>query len=79
MINRVARRINRENRRVPIFTIHDSIVTVVDRENYIRQVLKEEMQKGIGYVGTVQSEYWIYQKSGIDQLRVKFQSQTGTG
>lgn len=62
LINRVARRINRENRRVPIFTIHDSIVTVVDRENYIRQVLKEEMQKGIGYVGTVQSEYWIYQK-----------------
>ena len=45
----VAKRITKEKPRLPILTIHDSIVTTVGNEEYVQSVLKDEMAKAIGF------------------------------
>lgn len=51
-------RIIQERSDLPIFTIHDSIVTSVGNEDYISLVLCEEMQKCIGVKPSLKIEYW---------------------
>ncbi|MDD3011264.1 MAG: hypothetical protein PHU97_08095 [Bacteroidales bacterium] len=45
VLHRAAKRISRERRRLPIFTIHDSIVTTEGDEEYVKSVLEDEMRK----------------------------------
>ena len=43
---------------MPIFTIHDSIVCPVGNEEYVSNVMKEEMQINLGMNPKVSFEYW---------------------
>jgi len=45
VIENVARRIGEEKPHLPIFTIHDSIITTKGNEEYIAHVLKEEIKR----------------------------------
>lgn len=58
MLLLVAKRIAKEKPRLPILTIHDSIVTTVGNEDYVQSVLKDEMAKAIGFPPTLSLEYW---------------------
>jgi hypothetical protein len=54
----VTKRIARERPDLPIFTIHDSIVTTVGNEIYVSEVLKQELDKAIGCPPQVSLDYW---------------------
>lgn len=54
----VAKRIARERPRLPIFTIHDSIVTTEGDEEYVKSVLLDEMTKAIGFPPKLSTEVW---------------------
>lgn len=58
MLDHVARRIARERPEMPLYTIHDSIVCPVGNEDYVAQVIREEMNKAIGVTPTLKYEYW---------------------
>ena len=46
------------NQQVPIFTIHDSIVTIPEYQNYIVHVMIEEFSRCIGVAPTLSIEKW---------------------
>jgi len=54
----VSKRIARERPGLPIFTIHDSIVTTEGDEEYVKAVLLEEMAKAIGFPPKLSVEVW---------------------
>ena len=58
MLNVVARRISKERPGMPIFTIHDSIVCPVGHEDYVAAVMREEMERLVGYPPSLKYEYW---------------------
>ena len=58
ILNRVAKRIEIERPDLPIFTIHDSVVSTLGNELYIKRVMMEEMEKAIGLSPHMKIEYW---------------------
>jgi hypothetical protein len=54
----ITKRIARERPKLPVFTIHDSIVTTEGNADYVKQVMQHEMQMAIGIVPTLSVEYW---------------------
>jgi hypothetical protein len=54
----ITKRIAREKPGLPIFTIHDSIVTTLGNEQYVSQVMIEELTQAIGLPPNVEFEYW---------------------
>lgn len=60
IIDVICKRIAREKPDLPIFTIHDSIVTTIGNEDYIEQVMAEELTKHIGITPTLKKENWTY-------------------
>lgn len=58
MLNRIAKRIERESPDLPIFTIHDSVVTTLGNEQYVKNVMIEEAKAAIGISPSVSIEYW---------------------
>ncbi|RCR65553.1 hypothetical protein [Larkinella punicea] len=57
-LNRIARRIARERPDLPIFTIHDSIVTTVGNEPFVEVIMREELERAIGIRPFLKREYW---------------------
>jgi len=58
VLKKAALRISRERRRLPIFTIHDSIVTTEGNEEYVKSVLEDEIRKAVGVAPPLSVEYW---------------------
>jgi len=58
VIERASRRIALDRPDLPIFTIHDSIATTVGDEDYVEEILKEEILKMTGLIATIGKEYW---------------------
>jgi hypothetical protein len=54
----ITKRIAREKPGLPIFTIHDSIVTTLGNEQYVSQVMVDELTRAIGLAPNVEFEYW---------------------
>jgi hypothetical protein len=54
----ICKRISIEKPDLPIFTIHDSIVTTVGNEEYVSRIVKEEMNNVVGIPPMVSIEYW---------------------
>ena len=54
----ISKRISRERPDLPIFTIHDSIVTTEGNEDYVQQVMAEELEKAIGFSQKFSIEEW---------------------
>ncbi|RNI22609.1 hypothetical protein [Rufibacter latericius] len=48
VLDKICGRIKRERPGTPIFTLHDSIMTTVGNETYLKQIIKEECLKHIG-------------------------------
>jgi hypothetical protein len=75
-LNRIAKRISREKPQLPIFTLHDSIVTLDGYEAYVEEVMRDELTKAIGIIPHFKREEWgtqlsetvipVQQPSGID-------------
>lgn len=59
ILHKCCRRISEETGfKVPVFTIHDSIVTTVGNEQYVGQVMFEELSSCIGIKPHLKFEYW---------------------
>lgn len=73
IVDVIAKRIAKEYPDLPIFTIHDSIVTTVGNEELVARIMKEELEKGVGKVPSLKFEYW--DSNNIDiylyELKVK--------
>jgi len=51
-------RIAAEKPNLPIFTIHDSIVTTVGNEDYVKQVMLSVLQEKVGAAPRLELQYW---------------------
>jgi hypothetical protein len=58
IVQNASGRIAEENPRLPIFTIHDSIATTVGNEEYVKNVIQEEVFKLTGLNANVGYEFW---------------------
>ena len=60
MLNVITRRIAAERKDIPIFTIHDSIITTDELGNaaYIQMIMEEEFTNAIGFPPKFEIEYW---------------------
>ena len=58
MYERIVPRIHENRPDVPMFTIHDSIVTTVDNKDYVQRVMLEEMNSALGLSAKTKIEYW---------------------
>ena len=57
MIQKVADRISKEKPELPIFTIHDSVVTTVGNEDYVSALIQEEVSRLTGLTALLGKEY----------------------
>jgi len=60
----ITKRIARENPKMPLFTIHDSIVSNKGNEQIINAIMKEELERVIGFAPQLRVEHW-----SVDNLR----------
>ncbi|GEP93721.1 hypothetical protein SAMN05660909_05679 [Chitinophaga terrae (ex Kim and Jung 2007)] len=58
MYHKVVPRITRERDYLPIFTLHDSIVTLKGNEDYVENVMREEFGKCLGFIPHFKRDYW---------------------
>ncbi|BAV06172.1 hypothetical protein SAMN05421788_106235 [Filimonas lacunae] len=58
VINRVARTFAKENKEVPIYTIHDSIVTLSEYKERVKDLMKVEFENAIGFRPNLSFEEW---------------------
>ena len=58
IIRNASKRISIEKPNLPIFTIHDSIATIQGNENYISDIIKEEVFQLTGLNAKIGLEYW---------------------
>jgi len=58
LLDRVCSRIAKERPWIPIFTIHDAIITTEGNEDFVQQVMKEELEKSIGKAPKFSTESW---------------------
>lgn len=58
ILDRVCKKIAEERPYLPIFTIHDSVITTVGNEGYIEAIMREELTLCIGYKPSLKIEYW---------------------
>ncbi|MBN8698840.1 MAG: hypothetical protein J0L54_04455 [Chitinophagales bacterium] len=72
-LKRITKRVSMERPELPIFTIHDSIITKRGEEAYIESVIKNECEKAIGISPSVQIEN--YTDQGIEDVKVALQRQ----
>jgi hypothetical protein len=57
----ICTRITATNSKIPIFTIHDCIVTTVGNEAFIKQIIEPVLNDNIGAEPSVKYEYWMAQ------------------
>ncbi|RZK17013.1 MAG: hypothetical protein EOO43_13910 [Flavobacterium sp.] len=58
VIDTVCKRLNEDYPKIPIFTLHDCIVTTVGNEALVDQIIKEEMEKSFGFKGKTKVQPW---------------------
>lgn len=54
----ITKRIAREKPSLPLFTIHDSIITTAGNEEYVQRVVLEELGKVVGFAPRLRVERW---------------------
>lgn len=75
IIEVIAQRIAKEHPEAPIFTIHDSIATTEGNEYIVEAIMKEELEKGVGYAPSLKFEYW--QPENIDAHLLEMKKKVG--
>jgi hypothetical protein len=58
-LNVITKQISKEKPRLPLFTIHDSIVTTIGNENYVKNIMKKELRRLVRAKPTIKREYWL--------------------
>lgn len=58
IVEKASRRIAEEKPNLPIFTVHDSIATVVGHEKYVSKVVQQEILNFTGLNAHIGLEYW---------------------
>ncbi len=58
ILDKACRSISSEYPQIPLFTIHDSIVTLTGYEQKIKPIVEAELLKHIGIQPTINYEYW---------------------
>lgn len=58
IINKVTKRISIEQPELPIFTIHDSVATIQGYEDYVANVIREEVKNLTDLDVKLGYEYW---------------------
>ena len=59
ILNRCCQRIwEKGNHQIPIFTIHDSIITTVENQDLVRRIMEETLSKCIGVKPALEIEAW---------------------
>ncbi|UEG49832.1 hypothetical protein LK994_14420 [Ferruginibacter lapsinanis] len=58
ILERICKRVNKEKPDLALFTIHDSIITTLGNESYIKSVMEDELRKAIGAAPQFSVEYW---------------------
>ena len=58
IVEKASRRIAEEKPNLPIFTVHDSIATVVGHEKYVSKVVQQEIFNFTGLRTHIGIEYW---------------------
>jgi hypothetical protein len=58
ILDTVCKRITRERPDLPIFTIHDSVITIKGEEDYVDEILWEEIVESMGYSAELNIEHW---------------------
>jgi len=53
VIDKICKRISKERSYIPLFTIHDNIITTVGHEVYVQKIMEEEVEAFIGYKPTL--------------------------
>lgn len=61
IIDIICKRINKFYPEIPLFTIHDNIITTLGNEGVVDDILKEEIERWTGYLPRVETEY-LYPK-----------------
>jgi hypothetical protein len=61
----ITKRIARENPCIPLFTIHDSIVTTTGNEKYVQGIVIQELEKAIGFAPQLRVERWTPENLGF--------------
>ncbi len=59
---------------VPIFTIHDSIVTTKGNEDFVKRIMEEELTRAIGVPPTLQVEEWRENKLKHQDILIQINS-----
>lgn len=54
----ICHRISQERPDLPLFSIHDSIITTTGNEEYVKKIITEEMTKAIGFPPKLNIDYW---------------------
>lgn len=67
LLQLVCGRISKERPDVPLFTIHDNIVTTVGNETYVQSIMESELTKVMGAAPTFSIEYWQDNQNEIMQ------------
>jgi hypothetical protein len=58
VLDRICKRIAQEKPRLPIFTIHDCVITTVGNEEYVDSIMREFLSLYIGYQPSLKIEHW---------------------
>jgi len=58
VINVICRRIGKERPDLPLFTIHDCVVTTFGNEAYVKSVMEEELFDFVGSKPMIKVELW---------------------
>ncbi len=58
VLHRACKIISEERPEIPIFTLHDSIITTIGNENYVHDVLKNVLTNAIGIAPKLKVERW---------------------
>lgn len=68
ILHRCCKRIWEETKQqMPVFTVHDSIVTTCGNEGYVCAVMMEELEKCIGIAPALKCEYWSDESDDLDK------------
>ena len=54
----VTKRIAKDRPELPLFTIHDSVITTKGNEEYVKEIITSEIEKAVGFAPKLKTEYW---------------------
>jgi len=67
MTGYVCKRLQRDYPEVPIFTLHDCLITTVGNEMLVSRIMAECIDEFVGYVPKMKIKYWRDYAKEIDQ------------